>query len=178
MAKVAKEKREHRRINAFDVMIILLALCLLGALGYRIYQGVSTPDVVKNSRYIVEFECDGIYNSLAEYVDNDDVVYFAKSGEVLGHIYMTREDSHPLEIITEGVEPTPDEETETETEEEGVSYEKVNARGKLKLNADAIETEENYFTVGELGFTTGSVIEVYTSKATFIIRITGIQSID
>lgn len=177
MAKVTKEKREHRRINAFDVMIILLALCLVGALGYRVYQGMATPNLVSNSKFIVEFECDEIYNSLADYVENDDVVYLAASGEVLGHIYMTKDDTAALEIITEETEPAPDEET-TEAEEDVVSYEKVKAHGKLKLNADAIEADDNYFTVGEIGFTTGSVIEVYTSKATFIIRITGIQAID
>ena len=180
MAKEKKEKKERRGINAFDVMIILLALCLIVALGYRIYQGVSTPDVVKNSKYVVEFECNEIYNSLPSYVDNDDIVYLANSGDVLGHIYMAKGDLYPLEIITDAAEDQPEDESGTEAgnEEEKISYNLVDARGKLKLNADAIEYDGNYFTVGEIGFTVGSVIEVYTSNATFTIKITSIQAID
>ena len=71
---------------------------------------------------------------------------------------------------------------ETESGEEGeleeeVSYEKVKARGKMLLNADAI-ANGNYFTVGEIGFTVGSEIEVNTSVAVFSITVTGIHAIE
>ena len=177
MAKAVKEKREHRRLNVFDIMLILLMLCLVVTLGYRVYRGVSSPDVVKNSKYVVEFECEGVYNSLADYIDNEEIVYFKNSGEVFGRIYMGKGDLNALEILTDAVTPEPEEESSVVEEES--SYEKVTARGKLKLNADAIEVEEgHYFTVGEIGFTVGSVIEVYTDDAVFTLKITGIQAIE
>ena len=175
MAKSVKEKREHRRLNAFDVMLILLMICLVAALGYRVYSGVSSPDVVKDSKCIVEFECDGVYNSLIDYIDNNEVVYFKNSGEVFGCIYMGKEDLHALEIVTDAVDP----EEESSGDEEEISYELVKARGKLKLNADAIASDEgNYFTVGDIGFTVGSIIEVYTDDAVFTLKITAIQTIE
>ena len=175
MANAVKEKKSHRRINAFDVMIILLALCLVAALGYRVYKGVSTPDLSENSKYIVEFECE-VYNSLANYVEKDDAVYFSKSGDVLGHIYMGKGDTAPLMI--DGVDAPEETESGEEGElEEEVSYEKVKARGKMLLNADAI-ANGNYFTVGEIGFTVGSEIEVNTSVAVFTITVTGIHAIE
>lgn len=176
MANAVKEKKSHRRINAFDVMIILLALCLVATLGYRIYKGVSTPDLSENSKYIVEFECDEIYNSLVNYIKNDDAVYFLKNGDVFGHIYMGKGDEAPLMI--DGADAPEETESGEEGElEEEVSYEKVKARGKILLNADAI-ANGNYFTVGEMGFTVGSEIEVNTSVAVFTITVTGIHSIE
>ena len=83
---MAKEsaKKSKRGINALDVVIILLIICLVGALGYRIYKGVSNPDLEKASKYIVEYECDEIFNSVADYVEAGDAIYFAQNGELLG----------------------------------------------------------------------------------------------
>ena len=180
MAKENRQKKEHRRINAFDVAIILLILCLLGALGYRIYQGVSDPDTRKESKYIVEFECEGVYNSLIDYVENGETVYFADSGEILGHMYMTKDSMAVMEIITEETEETETEETDSAAEQEAKpSYETVRAKGQLKLNADAVKSGVgNHFTLGDRGFTAGTVIEVCTSDTVFVLKITNIYAID
>lgn len=180
MAKVIKDKKARRRINAFDVMIILLALCLVTALGYRVYRGISTPDVTKDSKYVVEFECNEVPNSIVDYVKNEDAVYFAKNGEILGHIYLGKGAVSPIELITEGEEVAPEEETDTGELAEDFFYNvKGNACGKLKLNSDAIVSADGkYFTVGDIGFTVGSTIEVYTLNAVFTIKVTGVQSLE
>ena len=179
MAKTVKEKKTRgRRINAFDVMIILLVVCLVAALGYRIYTGVSDPGVGSTSNYVIEFECEDVYNSLADYIEKDEQVYVAKNGLLLGSVYIDKKGGAPLELITEAEEV---DETETGSEaevEQGKVYEKVDAKGKLKLNSDAVISElGNHFTVGDLGVTVGSKIEVYTTDAVFTLKVTAIYAI-
>ena len=177
MAK-EKTKKSRRRINALDVVIILLVICLIGTVGYRIYKGVSDPDINKESKYIVEYECDGVYNSVADYIKVGDAVYFASSGELLGSTYLAKGDSSVFEIITDAVG---EEETETETgeAEEPIAYEKVKAVGKLKLNADTTYNKTgNIYEIGDISFTEGTVIEVYTQNAVFTLKITSIYAIE
>lgn len=180
MAKEIRQKKEHRRINAFDVVIILLILCLAGAFGYRVYQGVSDPDTRKESKYIVEFECEGVYNSLVDYIENGETVYFADSGDVFGHMYKTKDSAAAMEIITEKSDEAETEETGSEEEQNTKPfYETVRAKGQLKLNADAIKSGVgNHFTLGDRGFTTGTVIEVCTSDTVFVLKITNIYAVD
>ena len=179
MAKTVKEKKtKGRRINAFDVMIILLVVCLVAALGYRIYTGVSTPGVGQTSNYVVEFECKDVYNSLADYIDEDEQVFIAKNGLLLGSIYVDKKGGSPLELITEAEDVVETETAADITEEQDKLYEQVNAKGKLKLNSDASISElGNHFTIEGFGFTVGSEIEVYTTDAVFTLKVTAIYAI-
>ena len=64
MAKTLKKKRDRKKLNPFDVVVVLLILCLVGTLGYRVYEGVANPSFQKDSKYVVTFECDEEYNSV------------------------------------------------------------------------------------------------------------------
>ena len=179
---MAKEnaKKSKRGINALDVVIVLLVICLLGTVGYRIYKGVSDPDINKESKYIVEYSCDGVYNSLADYIERGDAIYFAKNGERLGHAYLGKEDTHVLMNATEdkGGEEV-ESGTEAENAEEPVSYDKVSATGKLKLNADALyQKNGNIYEIGDISIAVGSVIEVYTVNTVFTITVTNIYAVE
>ena len=179
MAKTVKEKKINgKRINAFDVMIILLVVCLVAALGYRIYTGVSDPDVGKTSDFVVEFECNDVYNSLAEYIDEGEQVYIAKNGLLLGSIYVDKKGGAPIEFVTEEEEVEVTETDTGETVEQEKLYEKVDVKGKLRLNPDAIMSElGNHFTIEGFGFAVGSEIEVYTADAVFTLKVTSIYPI-
>lgn len=187
MSKEFEQKRSHRRINALDVVIVLLILCLVAAFAYRIYRGVSDPYTSKNSEYIVEFECEEVYNSLSEYIEEGEAVRLASNGEILGHVYMSKGDEKPIWIVTEA--PLTDgeaveDETETESgeaspEDSLPSYEPVRLAGKLSLSADAIaEKAGNYYTVGDVGIAIGSVVEVYTEDTVFTLLITDIYAME
>ena len=49
-------KKAKRRVNPFDVMIVLLLLCLLATFGFRIYRGVADKNDSNVSEYILTFE--------------------------------------------------------------------------------------------------------------------------
>ena len=82
-----------------------------------------------------------------------------------------------LEIVTEEIEGGA--ESESSEEEEPISYEKVKAIGKLTLNADATYMKNgDLYEVGGISLTKGSVVEVYTAKASFTLRITNVYVIE
>ncbi len=183
MAKKLKKKRERKKLNPFDVVVVLLILCLVGTLGYRVYEGVANPSFQKDSKYVVTFECDEEYNSVIKYLENNEAVYFSANGELFGNLYAEKSGDDIVSVITDAdiddTETTETTDTDvTEVEDASDAYKYVKFAGKLKLNADAIFISGgNYYTVGEMNFNKGSVIEVYTEDAVFTIRVTGISVI-
>ena len=89
MSKDVKNKKD-RKITALDVVIVLLIVGLLATFAYRIYDGVADPDFVEDSKYSVEFVCEGEYNSIAKYLENGEAVYLASTGELLGNLYVKK----------------------------------------------------------------------------------------
>lgn len=182
MAKKLKKKKDRKKINPFDVVVVLLILCLVGTLGYRVYQGVADPSFQKDSKYVVTFECDEEYRSVVKYLENNEAVYFSANGELFGNLYAEKAGSDLISEITEA-DDTKDTDADKNDGDESVEdtsylYEKVKFAGKLKLNADAVFVSGgNYYTIGEMNFTKGSVIEVYTEDAVFTIMVTGISVI-
>lgn len=181
MAKKLKKKTQRKKLNPFDVVVILLVLCLIGTIGYRVYRGVADPSFRNDPKYIVAFECyEEEYNSVIKYLENNEAVYFSANGELLGNLYVEKAGEDIVSLITEADnDETVVTDTETtEFEDTSYIYEKVKFAGKLKLNADAIFISGgNYYTVGEMNFNKGSVIEVYTEDAVFTIKVTGISVI-
>ena len=201
--KIKKDgQKTKRKINPFDIIIVLLLLCLLGTLGYRVYDGVSVENSKKESNFVLDFECEGVYNSLADYLGENTAVYL-QSGELLGYVYSGEDGSvQILEELTEGgvdlpedVEPEESlesgefsetsavEEVENEAgaekEESLPVYRLVNLGGRIRLSHSAFKVEDGgYYTVGETNFAVGSVIEVHTDKAVFTLKIVGIETVD
>lgn len=179
-------KRAKRKINPFDVIIIMLVLCLLGTLGYRIYDGVSTENVNRESQYFITFTCDDVYNSLADYLSEDAAVYF-EDGTLLGYIYYGKNDVHAVELIT--TEPADDEmepdenlgaETDNVTDvETAPTYHKVSLSCAIRLNHETEKVENGaYYSIGDRNISVGSSIKVYTDKAVFTLLVCSIENVE
>lgn len=173
MAKIKKieKKKDRKKINAFDVVIVLLILCLIATFAYRVYDGVSDPTMKKDSKYVVAFEVNDEYISLCKYLENGEAVYLENSGELLGHLYSDNAGESVLSIVGGADE----EESEESTE---YVYETVKLAGKLKLNAEATAISDgNYYTVGTTNIAKGSVVNVYTSDTVFTLKVVSVTEI-
>ena len=85
---MANNQKQKKGINAFDAVVILLLLCLVATFAYRIFTGFGkSEDGVAGSKYVMEFQCDGEYNSILRYLQNGDAVYLASDGKLLGYLY-------------------------------------------------------------------------------------------
>jgi hypothetical protein len=200
---VANNKKEKRRINPFDVVVILLVLVLIATFAYRLYAGIAEDDDSDYIKYVMEFECENEYNSLIDYLSEGDEVYFAATGELLGYLYVgdidegaifeivddiptfASEDFEEMESSSEPSDSSSTEAVSSEvTEEVATSDDKIyyhlsRLGGYLRLNYDTFRVSRgNYYTVGDVNFTVGSVIEVYTEKTVFTIKVVEIELVE
>ncbi|MBE6684170.1 MAG: hypothetical protein E7592_00790 [Ruminococcaceae bacterium] len=175
-----KRKRSGRRITAFDIMVILLVLCLIGTVVYRVYTEIDNDKAGITSKYSIEFECED-YDSLAKYLLDEEEVYLASNGRLLGEIYKGWNDAQAIYVEysdTEGTEQTESGNDEQSAKNEtAVSYRMAKMTGKMRLNLEVLASKEgNYYSLGEVNFSKGSVIDVYTDDAEFTITITSITA--
>lgn len=174
--------KEKRRINAFDVLVIFLVICLLATFAYRVYEGLSKESDRGRSSYLVYFECKSEYDSLIKHLHAGDAVYFASTGELLGYLHAD-DGERVLELITIGYEPDSTESNEIsadEAEEESKkSYGKVMLGGKIMMSGDTTKAyNANMLTIGSINVTEGSEINVYTANAEFTVTVISIMSIE
>ena len=165
-------KKTRFKINAFDIFLILLAVCLVATFGLKIYQGISEDKNSYNSEYILSFVCEGEYNSVIRSVREGDTVYL-ENGEILGYIAPPEKNgTTPLEIIsnTEGSSKKPFGSTE-------ILF--VSFSGKLKLNGNAKLVENgDYYLLGDSNITEGATLTVHTVNAEFTIKVSSIEKVD
>lgn len=187
MARDAKKAK--KRVNPFDVMIVLLVLCLIATFGFRVYRGVSAKNDSNVSEYILTFECDGRINSLGEYLDAGTPVYLTANKELLGYIQGGK-DAIKVTVLTEAeTEAATESDTavetesvadasETETEKE-LEYKRSDIEGKIRLSADVkVYSGGVYYSIGDINFAPGSVIKVYTEEASFTLTVKSITKAD
>ena len=183
MAK--NKKAEKKKANPFDVTIILLLICLVATFGYKIYAGVAGDTSRNVSEYVIEFEGEDC-NSILSYLKQGNAVYLSSNDELLGYLYIGEEDKiGPVYTLPEE-ETGPEEEAisgsedEEETVEENLPiYKNIRFGGKIRLGNDTIRVKNgNYYTVGGINLTRGSVIEVYTEKAIFTITVKSIETVN
>lgn len=169
-------KKSKVKINAFDIFVILLVLCLLATVIFKIYSSAAKDDNAKNSEITMSFKCEGEYNSLIKYLNSGDEVYL-ESGELLGYIYKSP-DSEDLFVVTVR------EENELESGaqiapknvdgDKVTTYEKIDFSGNIKLNGNAVKSGKgNYFTIGSDNITVGGKLNLHTKRAEFTITVTG-----
>lgn len=199
---MAHDRKEKRRLNVFDAVIILLLLCLLISFGYRIWAGMdSNSSGMRDAYYVMEFECDAEYDSLLRYLEQGDAVYFSADGKLLGYLYADEDDENGA--IYEIVDDIPtfagdgDEEETEAASESGAAvgeydnslyipnplpetvYDVVRLGGQIALNAETVKVKSgNYYFIGETNFTKGSVIEVYTDDAVFTLKVVNVEIIE
>ena len=193
---MANTNKSRKKMNLFDVVVILLVLSLIATMIYRIYSGIEIGSVGADSEYVVEFECDSEYSSLLDYVSKGDSVYFVSNGDLLGYIYASDNDEYGAfyeiidDIPTYADETADSDSTVAETEETASeefadyvaskrSYDIVKIGGKIRLSSDAFKVKTGgYYTVGDINITKGSVISVYTENAEFTITVKDITIIE
>lgn len=183
---MSNTNKTQKRMNLFDVVVILLVLCLIATLVYRIYVGIDKISGQANSEYIVEFECDSEYNSLLEYVREGDAVYLASNGDLLGYIYAPGDDHDAFYEIVDDIPTFAKDAAEEETDlDEGApfvlpsyEYDIIKIGGKIRLNSDAFKVKNGgYYVVGNVNITKGSIINVYTETAEFTLTVKDISTV-
>lgn len=169
-------KKNRVKINAFDIFLVLLVLCLIGTLVFRIYNGISEDKNSYNNEYILMFACDGEYDSIIKYVKEGDAVYL-RSGELLGYISVPEgsKSGTPLEIITgdnmDDVTKSADEATK--------KLEFVKFTGAIKMNGNAKKAAKgNYYIIGDENIIEGAVFTVHTRVAEFTVSVVSIEAIN
>lgn len=170
--------KEKRKINAFDVLVIFLVICLLATFAYRIYDELSKESARGSSGYVISFECKSEYDSLIKHLSAGESVYFAATGELLGYIHADPANSQVLYVIPE--ETTVGETDSEQKESDGRdSYSKVKLGGKIMMSGDSTKAHNaNMFTIGSINVTEGSEINVFTANAEFTVTVISITSIE
>lgn len=135
---MSKMKRERKRINAFDVVIILLILSLVVTFGYRVYRGVEDKGTQVGMKYIMHFECESVYSSLLDYLENGDALYLASDGKLLGYLYAEEDDERGA--VYEIIDDIP-----TFADEEGMLQSETGSESGTEDNIDPenIESESD-----------------------------------
>ena len=193
---MANTNKAHKKMNLFDVVVILLVLSLIATVIYRIYSGIDVGFTKTDSQYVVEFECDSEYSSLLNYVKEGDSVYFVSNGDLFGYIYASYNDERGAfyEIIDdiptyaeEILESDSDVADTEEAADEALAdyafptrlYDTVKIGGKIRLSGDAFKVRTGgYYTIGDINITKGSVISVYTENAEFTVTVKDITIIE
>lgn len=200
---MAHDRKEKRRLNVFDLVILLLLLCLLITFGYRIYAGIDKNNSGGDSYYMMSFECESEYDSLLRYLEEGDEIYFVADGKLLGSLYAgaDHENGAIYEIVddipTFAEKETSESESDADETETSIAsgkydnslqapaktpeqtYEMVRIGGQIALNSETVKVKNGgYYFIGESNFTEGSVIEVYTVDAVFTIKVVDIEIIE
>ena len=172
MAK--KSTHEKKRVNPFDVVVVLLVICLLVSLGYRVYVGIADETNRNVSEYVIEFESKDC-KSILSYLSSGTAVYMASNGELLGYLYASEDDGY--RVVYEL--PSDDDEVESGAPQTTPLYSTVKFGGKIRLSADTVRVKNGeYYTVGGYNLTIGSVIEIYTEKTVFTITVKSFDTVN
>lgn len=191
-----------RKINAFDIFVIFLVLCLLGTLIFRMYRGVARERKNENSEFIMRFECEEGFDSISGYVKEGDRVYLSSSGTLLG--YMIKDSENTGDALYEdgsiGTEQTTSESASENTGETGMdsdrldaagsekneelttmdmSYNVVSLSGEMRLSGNLQRgSGGSYFVLEDVNITVGSRLTVYTDNTEFTITVVEIREIE
>ena len=159
-------KKNKKKINVIDVVIILLVLALIGTAAYRIYSEITKNISAKKSNIILTFECEVTYDSILKYVKNGDAVYLLSDGTLLGYFFKADGATHAQNAITDDTDST-----------EGSAIKSVKLRGTLKLSANAREAQNGgYYVINGNNITKGSTLDVYTETAVMKIVVKSIEN--
>lgn len=174
------EKKTRRGVNPFDVVIVLLVLCLLSTFAYRVYKGVENNESSSGSEYVLTFSCEGKTESLADYLEGGTPVYLSANNELLGHIFEGKEAITVSELSETETEGEADNRSESETVPGASSpYKDAHILGKISLSDNvAVYNNGVYYSIGDVNFTVGSELVIYTEKTFFTIRVESISRIE
>lgn len=151
-------KRNQAKINALDIFVIFLVLCLVFTLAYKIYKGAAVSKESKNSSYIMTFDCDISIDSIERYVKDGDAVYMSSSGEFLGYIIkqndgryaLYEKNSRPGEMESEETDTLPETIYNNELTGEDNTYGASNIQDNYGPGVDNMNENESIYTIVKL----------------------------
>jgi hypothetical protein len=161
-----KTKRKVK-INVIDILIILLVVALIATVIYRVYTGVNDDKSPMSSKYVITFECED-YNSLVSYLKKGEAVYFAENGRLLGNMYAPKGSEGAAFVVADD---------ERDGNKKDFTYTVETIRGYISLTGDAVKSKTaDYYSIGDMNVTVGSIIEVYTNEAQFTLTVKSIDA--
>ena len=167
-------KKSRVKINAFDIFLVLLVLCLIGTLVFRIYKGITEDKNSYNNEYVLTFACDGEYDSIVNYIKEGDAVYL-RNGELLGYIGIPEGKEAPIEIITS--EQTEEPAAAGDGSVRNLKF--VQFTGVIKMNGNAKKAAKgNYYVIGDENIIEGAIFTVHTKTAEFAVSVVSIEPIN
>lgn len=154
-------RKERKRLNVIDVVIILLLVALVGTAGYRIYTEVTSGGAAAQSNIVLTFEAQVEDEGIVSYLKKGNAVYFTTDKTQLGNLYdMNSEDGHGPVYVTGKTENG-----------------KFIVSGSLKLVADARKASgREYYVINGRNISVGSKLDVYTEKAVLKITVKSIEA--
>lgn len=178
-------KKKQFSFNVFDVFIILLAVALIATVVYNVLQNSYKTATEDNPRYVMEFECESEYDSLAKYIKEGDEVYIKSNGELIGYIRKSdMMSTDAIVVVDKGTQDSTEEPTDEPAQnvsgkaEYDDLYKKVTFSGEMKLNGNTQKSRDgSYYSIEDFNITVGSKIEVYTDNAQFTITVKAINDI-
>lgn len=153
-------KKERKRLNVIDVVIILLLVALIGTAGYRIYSAVAKDESDSQSNIVVSFEAEVEDEGILNYLESGSAVYLATDKTQLGNLFDPVEGDALGAVYKE------------KTEESGI----ITVCGTLRLHEDAHKAQDGeYYVIDDRNITVGSTLEVYTDTAVLKITVKSIE---
>lgn len=195
-------KKNQAKINALDIFVIFLVLCLIFTLAYRIYKGAAQSRENDKASFVLSFDCEESIDSIMRYVKDGDSVYISSSGELLGYIVKRNDgqyalyerDTHAEETQTEQTTASPEYTYESgsgninnaledgygpfpdQMKEDESIYRMVKLSGSIDLNGNIRKSVNgNYYVLGGENITVGGRLTVHTDNTEFVITITEIS---
>ena len=164
MADTTKKKV---KINVIDILIILLVVALIATVIFRVYTGVNSDKSPSRSKYVITFECTD-YNTLVSHLKNGEAVYFAENGRLLGNMYKPKGEEGAAFIVDKD---------ERDGNKKDFTYTVETIRGYISLTGEAAKSQTaDYYSIGDMNVTVGSIIEVYTNETQFTLTVKSIDA--
>ncbi len=159
---MSMEKKNKRRINIIDVVIILLVIALIAVGIYRLRLAITSDVSARRSGLILTFESEVAYDSILDYLNDGDEVYLMSDGTLLGYIH-DRTSDDDVKAVYEIVD---------EEQGFGLAGKNKTIRGCLMLSDDVLEAQNgDYYVLGDTNLTVGSRLKVYTEKVEITVIV-------
>lgn len=153
-------KKERKRLNVIDVVIIFLLVAIVGTAGYKIYTEVTDGRSSRQSNIFVVFEAEVEDEGILNYLGSGSEVYLASDKSLVGNLYDGNADDGVGAVYKAGV----------------ADNGRIILRGALRLTGNAYKAENGeYYVVNNRNISVGTMLDVYTDKAVVKITVKSIE---
>ena len=178
---MGNETKRKLRINAFDILIVLLVIACIAGMIVRYTVLKDLGNAANLSSYYIEFKANSVsysateaFNATVDDTNKANWVYFADGMTKLG--YLTVVDIVPEAVVHinggAGGSIISAQYRDVVNDKEYITY---NVSGKIVCEGMISPETEVFLLNGETKIAPGSVIEVQTKYGDFVIEIKGIE---